>query len=368
MVILILTSGCTKKLERNNLFDPNGTNPAGIVSGTVTKSSDKSPVKDVNITVKQFDIIKGSATTDTTGKYSITILMKEINEYQNIDIEASLTGYQTSKVSKSISAGQTTTADFVVDVVIPTTTTNNILNGSYGEGINYTLLAKNSPYSVTGNVTFTDAGGNTLTIEPGVIIKFNPSSPTSTFLVNCPVTANGTSSNQIKLTSGSGQTVVKFGKIIGTATTILNYVTLVTSGIELSDGISGIEIYGNSTSKITNCTFLKTTYLATNGEIKNCNFKNLTNAGGGAPRISYCNISGSFYSNSNPPQNINYCNFTSPRAGIFGIGGGSTIDATNNWWGTTDSNTIKSYIADYTPPKVTYSPYATSLISTAGPQ
>lgn len=244
------------------------------------------------------------------------------------------------------------------------------LNASYW-GNNYKLSSANSPYSVTGNVTL-GIKGDSIMIDSGVTIKFSGS---YSFSAIGNVIANGTSASPIKFTSGRttpgsgdyGDISIGYDSYDGRVT--LNYV--------IFEYGSRQYIYGDSSSKVTNCIFAnnnsQSPSLSLRGEVKNCNFQRTGSESiyiAGGPIISYCNISGGVYmSRTAWEYKINYCNLTKGSAPVLTLTSSYyyQIDVTNNWWGTTNSSTIASYISSSVG-SVSYSPYASSSISGTGPQ
>ena len=230
------------------------------------------------------------------------------------------------------------------------------------------LSAANSPYIVTGE---TYIGGNSLVIEGGVTIKYSGSYGI-TFL-NPTIVASGTSANPIKFTSGRTTPAVGDYKAIvfgylksydpsKPCSVNLNYITF--------EYGSGPNIYGEN-SNVTNCTFsaneANDPRLYLNGEVKYSNFQNVDIESG--VNISYCNISGSIAASSTAGQyKVNYCNLTKGSTTVLTNNPNWAIDATNNWWGTTNAPTIAGYINGTFAGNVTYSPFASSSVSSAGPQ
>ncbi|MEK6645671.1 MAG: carboxypeptidase-like regulatory domain-containing protein [Candidatus Firestonebacteria bacterium] len=384
LTITLLISSCAKKaLDRTNPLDPQNPKKANI-SGKTYDSVTNVAISDVSVSIVSSDSKTVTTLSSSTGNYSYTDLAPGIYY-----LHATKIGYtDKNQTDVQLKSEADNIYDLSLDAVVPTTTTttttdttssnkilDSLLKGSYSEEVNYILSLNNSPYNVTDNVSFINyyEGRTTLTIEPGVIIKFAASYH---FIVDCPVTANGTSSNPIKFTSGKSAPTandyqeIKFGDSFNKTTTILNYIIFEYGSIQ--------NIYGNSNSKMTNCTFTNynSSYptLFTNGEVKNCNFQKTGSSvfiAVGSPIISYCNITGEIETFLGAGQyKINYCNLTKGTGTILTNKASYTIDVTNNWWGTIDSSTIQNYIDSsyYGAGIVNYSPYASSLISTAGPQ
>ncbi|MEW6041391.1 MAG: hypothetical protein AB1633_07720 [Elusimicrobiota bacterium] len=238
------------------------------------------------------------------------------------------------------------------------------LSGNYYNNSTYKLVSSKSPYTVTGNVYIYGP----LSIEAGVTVKFSGSYSFSTK----DVSANGTATNPIKFTSGrvspavGDYSYVDIGDAYYNKSVNLNYV--------IFEYASSVYTYGDSNSKITNCSFINCNYLRLHdkqGQLKNCNLEGYIYISQ-SPQILYCNISsGTIFSSQSAGQyKINNCNFIQRRPGysyFISNDANWTIDATNNWWGTTISTTIASYI-NSTAGTVTYSPYLSSPVSNAGPQ
>jgi len=248
------------------------------------------------------------------------------------------------------------------------------LDGNYEVG-NYKLTSVNSPYIVVSNINLTD--NSNLYIEPRVEIKFSGSYSFS-FAGN--VTALGTSASPIKFTSNkvSPNPGDYQGVNLGSdeRTVDINYVIFEYS--------MGIHIHGNSSSKVTNCTFKDNNsnvlYSYLSGQIKYCNIERGINIQRGTD-ISYCNIRDNgipaslatiFVMSSPFPQFIlNNCNLEKTSNGyIIQCNNLGDSDITNNWWNTTVSTTIANYI--YSPNSSSgifnYQPFLTSPVSNAGPQ
>jgi uncharacterized protein YjiK len=84
----------------------------GTISGKVTKSDGVTAIAGAMVELLNGGIVKSSATTDTSGNYSMTVTTG------TYDVRASASGYQTKVVSGYVvSAGATTTVDFALSEV-----------------------------------------------------------------------------------------------------------------------------------------------------------------------------------------------------------------------------------------------------------
>lgn len=369
LVCLIFSFSCTRNRPHSNPYDPQNpstggnTGGYGTIIGTV-KSVSGAPISYSNIYVDNTTV---SAKTDSSGNYTISNIAvgtHTIKATRNSDVNS-----RTKEQTITMKPNETIKVDFNFDYNI----LSSSLNGNYS-GDDYKLEFSNSPYTVIGDV-FLGNVNDSVVIDSGVIIKFVSSY--YLFISATNILANGTSANPIKFTSGKGSPStgdyksVGFGALrmsssVPAYTIILNYVIFEYGSFQ--------SIYGESDSKITNCTFANNNsdYVAlySQGEIKNCNFQktDLSIVIYGSPTISYCNVIGYIYVNNSAGQyKINYCNLTRGSGTILNNNANYTIDATNNWWGTTNSSTIASYISS-SAGSVSYSPYASSSISGAGPQ
>ncbi len=174
-----------------------------------------------------------------------------------------------------------------------------------------------SPYVVTGNVTIQN--GDTLTIDPGVEVKFNSQKKMT---VTGTLIAEGTSGSRITFTSNQSPPAVgNWDRITFTgdgAISVLAYVIIEYAGraIDLNTGSPSIQ----------------------HSEIRNNNFGiylqgALSNYP--APTIAYNSI------HENSTNNVYAsCGFWDDFSSI-------TINAQNNWWGTTDPIEIGYTIHDW---------------------
>jgi flagellar hook assembly protein FlgD len=174
-----------------------------------------------------------------------------------------------------------------------------------------------SPYIVTGNVTI--QAGNTLTIEPGVDVKFNSQ---KRMTVDGTIDAEGTSGSRITFTSNQSPPAAgDWGRIIFSSNNtgcVLAYVTVeyADTAIDLTTGSPSIQ----------------------HSEIRNNNYGiylHKLSSSYPTPTIAYS----SFHNNS--ASNI-YATCP-PYSDLSSI----TIDARFNWWGTADPIEIGYTIHDW---------------------
>ncbi|HWS72276.1 MAG TPA: right-handed parallel beta-helix repeat-containing protein, partial [Thermoanaerobaculia bacterium] len=116
-----------------------------------------------------------------------------------------------------------------------------------------TWTAAGSPYIVTGNIAIGGPAGVTLTVNPGVTVKFATGSQ---LLVNSSdkgaLVANGTSADPILFTSNVSATAgawlgLRFGTIAGAPASSVSYATVEYAGSNFS-GFGGITVHGGSPS------------------------------------------------------------------------------------------------------------------------
>jgi len=113
----------------------------------------------------------------------------------------------------------------------------------------------------------------------------------------------------------------------------------------------------------------------TNNKISNCP-KNITIVGNSSPTISNNTITGGengiLFEPSFTGSPKIYGNNIYNNSANIGLMSANSIDASNNWWGITDTGEIETRIHDYYDDpslgKVNYEPIATSEIAGAGPQ
>ena len=334
----------------NNKSNPNH---YGTISGAVT-SPTGSPM---TYTIVYLDGNTWAASSDNSGNYTIssvspgyhTIFAK--TNYGDLNSRSSLS------YSITVTAGQTLTQNIVFDWV----TLSSPLSGTYSD---FSKLAANTTYTVTGNVTFS----SDLLVESGVIIKFSGYSGFYAEGGSCSL--NGTASSHILFTSGrSSPASGDYASVyIGQWSSPINY-SVSMNYVDFQYG-SGEYIGGNSSSTIRNCIYNTNSgnmNIYTYGTISNCNFGSSYIWSTSGTSISYCNISGEINGLSSAGQySINNCNLTASGTKLSNSANW-TVDATNNWWGVTSSTTIASYISS-TAGTVKYTPYRSSTVTNAGPQ
>ena len=361
----------------------------GTIKGTITDAFGN-PVNSAYI------YLDGTSVTssDTSGNYTISNVTVGVQHTVGMSYSGPTTPIKQQTVT--VQANQTATVN-IADSFI---TMGSSLSGNYTNGC-YLLSVASSPYTVTASVLF-----NRLKIEPGVTIKF---AGYYQFQAMTVVVASGTSTSPIKFTSG--RTTPAAGDYdylrLGNSESdkiCLNYVTFEYGNMQDIEGVI----------QVTSCTFKNTNSDSArfyfNGTVSYCSFGNGAqtynnvnlshstisggstsleisgNSSGGtpnisycaingniyisgyqAPTISYCNITGSISAYSSAGQyKINYCNLTKGSAPVLSNSANWVIDATNNWWGTTTSATIASYISS-SAGTINYTPYLSSSVSTAGP-
>ena len=116
-----------------------------------------------------------------------------------------------------------------------------------------TWTAAGSPYILTGNIAIGGPAGVTLTINPGVTVKFATGSQLLVdYYDKGALVANGTSSDPIVFTSNVSATAgawpgLRFGTIAGAPASSVSYATVEYAGSNFS-GFGGITIHGGSPS------------------------------------------------------------------------------------------------------------------------
>ncbi len=227
-------------------------------------------------------------------------------------------------------AGNIAQVNFDFTVSIPTP-----VSGAITQNTLWTLA--NSPYIVMGNITVNS--GITLTIQPGVIVKFNGF---YTIEVNGIINAQGTEDNPITFTSakasparGDWNTINLHG-----SGNILNYAT-----IEYAD--KGVYVPSAplwQTPAIRNSTIRNNNtgihLEPSTGPVIQTN--TITNNNYGI--FAGCNS----FTGCTPTINGNsFYNNTGFNVYVFSYGtnaSSKTVNAQNNWWGTTDAATIEALI------------------------
>lgn len=158
--------------------------PTGTFSGNVTDGS--VPLANVTIEViNSQSAVIGSTTTNANGNYTVTA------STGTYDVRASISRYTPHRRTNCIvSADTTTTVNFALDQI--TTNVTGVIS------TNTTWYYANSPYIVTGHVLVNQ--GVTLTIEPGVEVKFSD----DTYLrVDGTLVARGTAADKIIFTTNN---------------------------------------------------------------------------------------------------------------------------------------------------------------------
>ncbi len=199
-----------------------------------------------------------------------------------------------------------------------------------------------TPYSITGNVTV--PAGVTLWLEAGATLKF-----TSSFklLVQGTLVVWGSSTQRVVVTSGRATQARGDWAGIEIATTATN-VSIDYAQVEYAT--NGIYFNGG-------------TGTVTNSLIRNSTEGIYVVAPGASPTVTNgneitANVYGVFVQgNSNAAQNPMpvvtgnsiYSNTTNDyRSASFGNPGTTVLNATGNWWGTTDPSLIATHIFDWT--------------------
>ncbi|MCD4722384.1 MAG: right-handed parallel beta-helix repeat-containing protein [Desulfobacula sp.] len=172
-----------------------------------------------------------------------------------------------------------------------------------------------NPYIVTEDI-YIDAGA-TLTIEPGVVVKFNSSRRLTN---NGSLNVNGMESNPVHFTSNQASPSISDWRGIrfsDNSNGNLNYCIV-------EYAYSGIELNLQTSPQIMNCTIRNNSYGINIGAVDSTRTPQ--------PIINNC----SFYGNSS--NNLSVPSYLRSL---------TVIDATNNWWGTADPNQIAKTISDY---------------------
>ena len=188
------------------------------------------------------------------------------------------------------------------------------VSGSISEDTRWSL--SESPYIVTGDVTV--EAGVTLTVNSGVQVKFNNGFSLS---VSGTLNASGTSVSQILFTSNQSTPFVSdWGGIRfndNSGGSLSNCV------VEYAD--IGIYMYRNTSPQITGCT------------IRHNNI---------GVKLSI------YYTSDQPGTVVNNCSLYENTEYNYYVDSGrdewnKTLDATDNWWGTSDPSEIAESVYDY---------------------
>jgi YD repeat-containing protein len=173
---------------------------AGSIAGTITRTSDSTPISGALVEALQAGVVKNSATTAANGTYTMSNVITG-----TYDVRISAVGYQTKlQTSKTVTTNTTTTVNDSLDAV-----TAGEINYIYDESGRLISMV-----TATETVTYTyDAAGNVLSTTRTntnlpAIIEFTPNSGTT----GTQVTIYGTG-----FSSTASQNTVKFN---GTTATV----------------------------------------------------------------------------------------------------------------------------------------------------
>lgn len=121
-------------------------------------------------------------------------------ELRNPDISGTdQTNWGFNLYQPTIRNGKNATSSAILGTPKARNSVNYLVNGSQNISTNLTLTKSSSPYVVPSNITVNT--GATLTIEPGVVIKFSNIGTTGILNVNGTLLAQGTTSTPIVFTS-----------------------------------------------------------------------------------------------------------------------------------------------------------------------
>jgi parallel beta-helix repeat protein len=183
--------------------------PAGWIIGKVSKAADGTGISGALVeTLAGYRVIV-STTTNTSGDYTMFV---PTGTYK---VRATISGYGISGSTITVIENSTTTANLSLVAA-------GQVQGIYSENITWTLAG--SPYLIKGAVVF-DTGA-TLTIEPGVVVKFS----TGTFLrIKGALKAQGSADKHIIFTSDKTSPAkgdwqyIEFSAGCDTANSIVSY-------------------------------------------------------------------------------------------------------------------------------------------------
>src|SRR6266404_2664875 len=175
----------------------------GTIAGTITRSSDGTPISGALVEALQSSVVKGSATTATNGAYSIASLVAGA-----YDVRVSATGYLTQVITGiSVAAGATTTVNAALSpppVIASLSPSSGLIGTSVTISGSYFGATQG-----TSTVTFNGVSASPTSWSATSIVAPAPPSATTGPVV---VTVSGGASN------GATFTVLFTGGIAGTIT------------------------------------------------------------------------------------------------------------------------------------------------------